>query len=76
MRIRVIAFSDFENFCEEQKISIGITELTDEQFNQIYQQSGQDWEFHSLKDFADEFNTDGPFAPLPSDHIIRFFPNE
>ena len=38
MRIRVIAFSDFEDFCEEQKISIGITELTDEQFNQIYQQ--------------------------------------
>lgn len=76
MKIRVINYSEFENFCEDLGIDISLHELTDEQFMNIYNDAGGDWEFNSLKEFADEFNADGPYAPTPSSHIIRFFPNE
>ena len=42
----------------------------------MYKDSGSDWEFNSLKEFENEFNADGNYAPMPSEHIIRFFPNE
>ena len=75
MKIRVIDFSDFENFCEDLGIDIHLNGLTDEQFMNIYNEDGG-WEFQSLKEFEEEFNTDGPYAPVPDTHVIRFFPNE
>lgn len=77
MKIRVIDYSEFENFCEDLGIDIFlVSQLTDEQFMNIFNDTGSDWEFNSLQEFADEFNADGAFAPTPSEHIIRFFPNE
>ena len=76
MKVRVIRFSDFEEFCDENGLEIGINQLTDEQFMDIFNDTESDWVFDSLNDFAYEFNTDGAYAPTPSDHIIRFFPNE
>lgn len=76
MVIRVIRYYDWEDWCEENNIEMGVCQLTDEQFMKIYNWSGTDWEFDNIKDFCDEFNTDGPYAPMPSDHIIRFFENE
>ena len=79
MKVRVIDYSDYEEWYEEQLREgkdVPIEELTDEQFMHIYQLSHTDWEFKSLQEFTEEFNTDGPSAPMPSEHIIRFFPNE
>lgn len=77
MKIRVIDYSEFENFCEDLGIDIfPVSQITDEQFMNMYNDAGGDWEFNSLKEFADEFNDDGAYAPTPSEHIIRFFPNE
>ena len=81
MKVRVIKYSDYEEWYEEKfgeergKIP---TQLTDAEFMEIYNRFNDDcdWEFNSLQEFADEFNTDGAYAPMPSDHIIRFFPNE
>ena len=76
MKIRVICLTDFEDFCEDMGIEIGIEQLTDEQFMNIYNDACREWEFSSLEEFAEEFNTDGPYAPTPEHHIIKFFPNE
>lgn len=79
MKVRVISYDSYENWYEE-KFREGkgkpLSELTDEEFMEIYRRSGADWEFNSLKEFADEFNADGPYAPTPSGHVIHFFPNE
>ena len=76
MKIRVIDNSDWENYCEENNLEMGVCQLTDKQFMEIYEEAGNDWEFDSLKEFENEFNEDGNYAPMPSEHIIRFFPNE
>ena len=78
MKIRVVNFDTYEECCEENLIAEGksLSELTDEEFMAIYKRSGNKWEFNSLKEFADEFNADGAYAPTPSSHIIHFFPNE
>ena len=73
MVVRVINFDAYEEWAEENGYERGANQLTDEQFMEIYEKEGGDWEFGSLADFADEFNTDGPYAPTPSSHIIRFF---
>lgn len=75
MKVRVIKFSDFEDYCEKNGLDIGIHELTDNQFMEIYKEGGN-WEFNSLEAFACEFNADGAYAPTPESHIIRFFPND
>ena len=76
MKVRVITFNGFEEFCDKNELEIGIHELTNEQFMEIYKKEGADWEFNSLEGFACEFNADGAYAPTPANHIIRFFPNE
>lgn len=76
MKVKVINFDDFSDWCWENNLNIGTQELTDEQFNEIYSKSGTDWEFNSLEAFACEFNADGPYAPTPTNNLIRFFPNE
>ena len=76
MKIRVIDYSDWEQYCEDNGIEQGVCQLTDEQFMEIYNSTETDWEFDSLQEFADEFNTDGPYAPTPTNHVIKFFPNE
>ena len=76
MEIRVIDYYDWEEFCEKNGIEQSVCQMTDEQFMQIYNETRTDWEFDNLQDFADEFNTDGCYAPTPTSHIIRFFTNE
>lgn len=81
MKVRVIRYDDYEEWYEEkfrEGEGKGLTQLTDKDFMEIYNRFNKDsdWEFDSLQQFADEFNTDGAYAPTPSDHIIRFFPNE
>lgn len=79
MVIRVASYTTYEEWYEEKFVEgegKPITQLTDEDFMELYNREGGDWEFSSIKDFCDEFNTDGPYAPTPSSHIIRFFPNE
>lgn len=74
MIVRVIRFSDYEEYCENNNIDQPLTAITDEQFMEIWNKSdNRDWEFPNLQAFADEFNTDGAYAPMPSEHIIRFF---
>ena len=79
MKVRVISYDSYEEWYEE-KFREGegkpISELTDKEFMDIYKRKGWRWEFDSLKDFADEFNSDGAYAPTPYSHIIRFFPDE
>jgi hypothetical protein len=79
MVIRVVNYSTYEEWYEE-KFGEGegksLTQLTDKDFMELYNREETFWAFDNLKDFCDEFNTDGPYAPTPSSHIIRFFPNE
>lgn len=76
MKVRVISYDDYAEWVEENK-GKGITKLTDVDFMDIYTKYSDDsWEFNSLQEFADEFNTDGAYAPVPSDNLIRFFTNE
>lgn len=76
MIVRVIDFSDYEDYCDNNNIDQPITAITDEQFMEIWNNSdNRDWEFSNIQEFADEFNTDGAYAPMPSEHIIRFFKN-
>ena len=72
MKIRVIDFDDWFDYATEHEIE----EITDEAFMEVYDSTGTDWEFDSLDEFAREFNEDGNYAPTPTSHIIRFFPNE
>lgn len=79
MVIRVISYTAYEVWYEEKLVEgeeKSLTQLTDKDFMEIYNREDADWEFSNIKDFCDEFNTDGPYAPTPSSHIIRFFPNE
>ena len=81
MKVRVITYDAYEEWYEEkfrEGEGTGITQLTDKDFMEIYNRFNDDadWEFDSLEQFANEFNEDGAFAPMPSEHIIRFFPNE
>ena len=76
MKVRVIDFTDFENYCEEHNLSIYVTDITDEMFMEIYDEADIYWEFDSLESFQTAFNTDDNSAPTPTNHIIRFFPNE
>lgn len=79
MKIRVVSYNAYEEWHEEKMAEgkgKGLSELTDKDFMEIYKKNGTDWEFDSFRAFADEFNSDGPFAPTPYAHIIRFFPNE
>ena len=76
MKIRVIDYSDWEDWCESKNIEMGVCQLTDEQFMEIYNASESSWEFNSLREFENEFNEDGAYAPTPTNHVIRFFPNE
>ena len=76
MVIRVVSYTAYEEWYEEKFVEgegKGITQLTDKDFMEIYRRENNDWEFNSITDFCDEFNTDGPYAPTPSSHIIRFF---
>lgn len=72
MKIRVIDFDDWFDYINEHDIQ----EITDEDFMEVYNSTDTDWEFDSLEEFAREFNEDGAYAPAPTSHIIRFFPNE
>ena len=76
MKIRVINSSTYDEFCEDRGIDPNVWNITDEQFMECYEMEGGDWEFDSIKAFCDEFNSDGPYAPTSTDHIIRFFENE
>ena len=79
MKVRVISYDSYEDWYEE-KFREGegkpLSELTDDEFMEIYQRSNTGWEFSSLKEFQDEFNNDGADAPTPNYHVIHFFPNE
>ena len=76
MKVRVITLDGFSEFCEDMGLDIDFPDLTDEQFMNIYEMEGSDWEFDSLEAFAEAFNANGDDAPMPESHIIRFFPNE
>lgn len=79
MKVRVITYDTYEKWYEEQWAKgngKGISELTDSDFMKLYKREDSDWCFDSLEEFVEEFNQDGAYAPTPSHHIIRFFPNE
>ncbi len=79
MKIRVVSNYWYEDWYEEKfrdREGKPLSELTDEEFMEIYQRSDTVWEFDSFKEFADEFNYCGIYAPSPSHQIIHFFPNE
>ena len=77
MKIRVIPIEALENYCDALDIEMpAVTNVSNDLFMAVYEGEGEDWEFDSIKAFANEFNSDGPYAPMPSTHIIKFFENE
>lgn len=76
MIVRVVSYAAYEEWYEEkcrEGKGKSVTQLTDKDFMEIYNREGGDWEFDNITDFCDEFNTDGPYAPTPTSHIIHFF---
>lgn len=76
MKVRVINFDDFAEYCDKNNLDIYVTDITDEMFMEIYNEEDAYWEFDSLESFQTAFNTDDNSAPTPTSQIIRFFPNE
>lgn len=76
MKIYVISFDSFQKWLEgidpkKAQEEPEISDLTDETFIDICNKYNDGWHFDSWKEFLDAFNSDSPFAPIPSDHYIR-----
>lgn len=79
MKVRVIGYDIYAEWFGEKMQEgkgVAIEDLSDKDFMEIYKRQNNKWEFNSLKEFQDEFNLDGGYAPMPNDSIIRFFENE
>lgn len=79
MKIRVLSVSRLDNYIYEHNLENEIEDyslLTDEQFREFNEKIENGWSFDSLDEFVKEFNADSNLAPVPSEHILRVFPND
>ena len=79
MKIRVLSYSRLDNYVYEQGLENEIEDygtLTDEQFRDLNEKIENGWSFKSWDEFVKEFNADSCLAPVPSEHILRVFPND
>lgn len=76
MKIYIISFDSFQKWLEgidpkNAQKEPEISDLTDETFIDICNKYNDGWHFDSWKEFIEAFNSDSPYAPIPSDHYIR-----
>lgn len=79
MKIRVLSISRLDSYVYEHNLENEIEDyslLTDEQFREFNEKIENGWSFDSLDEFVKEFNADTNLAPVPSEHILRVFPND
>lgn len=74
MIIRVISCDALNDYNEEHETDFcSANDLSDEVFKAINEEYCGGWHFDSFEEFVDEFNADGSYAPMPSEHFIRMF---
>lgn len=71
MKILIISIHAVYAYNEKHGTDIAPDELSDETFEAINTEFQDGWSFDSWDDFVSEFNADGPYAPIPSEHRIR-----
>lgn len=79
MKIRVLSISRLDSYVYEHNLENEIEDyslLTDEQFREFNEKIENGWSFESWNEFVKEFNADSNLAPVPSEHILRVFPND
>ena len=80
MKIRILSFSRLDEYLYEHgmedKFEEGYDTMTDEQFRYLNEKIEGGWSFSSWEDFVEHFNADSDLAPVPSEHILRVFPND
>ena len=79
MKIRVLSISRLDSYVYEHNLENEIEDyslLTDEQFKEFNEKIEDGWSFESWNEFVKEFNADSNLAPVPSEHILRVFPND
>jgi hypothetical protein len=80
MKIRVLSFSRLDSYLYEHdmedRFEDGYDTMTDEEFRQLNEEIEGGWGFNSWAEFVANFNEDTNLAPMPSEHILRVFPND
>ena len=80
MKIRILSFSRLDEYLYGHgmgdKFEEGYDTMTDEEFRYLNEKIEGGWSFDSWEDFVEHFNADSDLAPVPSEHILRVFPND
>lgn len=79
MKIRVLSYERLDSYVYKHRLENKIEDygtLTNEQFRDLNEKLEHGWSFDSWDDFLKEFNADSNLAPVPSEHILRVFPND
>ncbi len=80
MKIRVLSFERLDSYLyengQEDRFEDGYDTMTDEEFRQLNEEIEHGWSFNSWEEFVTNFNEDTNLAPVPSEHILRVFPND
>lgn len=80
MKIRVLSCIRLDSYlCKngmEYKYEEGYDTMSDEEFREYNEKLECGWSFDSWDEFVRNFNADTNYAPLPSEHLIRVFPDD
>lgn len=80
MKIRVLSFSRLDSYLYEHdmedRFEDGYDTMTDDEFRELNEKVERGWAFDSWEQFVKHFNADTNLAPVPSEHILRVFPND
>ena len=80
MKIRILSLSRLDSYLyekgQEDRFEDGYDTMTDEEFRQLNEEIENGWCFDSWEEFVANFNEDTNLAPVPSEHILRIFPND
>lgn len=80
MKIRILSLSRLDSYLYENdmedRFENGYDTMTDEEFRQLNEEIENGWSFNSWEEFVANFNEDTNLAPVPSEHILRIFPND
>lgn len=80
MKIRVLSYSRLDSYLYENdmedRFEDGYDTMTDDEFRELNEKVERGWAFNSWEQFVKHFNADTNLAPVPSEHIIRVFPND
>ena len=80
MKIRVLSLERLDSYLYENdmedRFEDGYDTMTDDEFRELNEKVERGWSFDSWEQFVRHFNEDTNLAPVPSEHILRVFPND